>query len=87
MLLGKVQAGAALVQTVLPGLPPGSGVDLLLRIHALVVGLRQMADPPPALRDVLARDELAPLRVHFATALGDTITVLVEGMIHAQPRA
>jgi len=87
MLLGKVQAGAALVETVLPGLAPGSGLDLLLRIHALLVGLRQMADPPPALRDVLARDELAPLRIHFATALGDTIAVLVEGMLHAQPRA
>lgn len=85
MLLGKVEAGAVLVHTVLPGLPEGSGRDLLLRIHALVVGLRQMADPPPALRDVLACDELAPLRIDFATALGDTITALVVGMMCAEP--
>lgn len=86
MLVEKVRAGGALVEAVVPGLPAGSGIDLLLRTHALVVGLRQMADPPPALRDVLARDELAPLRVDFAAQLADTLAALVDGMTRAPTR-
>lgn len=80
MLVAKIEAGAVLVESVLPGLQRGAGVDLLLRTHALVVGLRQMADPPPALREVLARDELASLRVDFGGQLADTLTALVTGM-------
>lgn len=81
MLVEKLSAGGPLLERVLPGLPPGGGLDLLLRTHALVVGLRQMADPPPALRAVLARDELAPLRIDFAAQLGDTLTALASGMM------
>lgn len=80
MLADKIAIGATLVEQVMPELRPGSGASLLLRIHALVVGLRQMADPPPPLRALLDRDELAVLRVEFAPQLRGAIAALATGM-------
>lgn len=82
MLRDKLVAGAAVVERALP-LQHGDGVRLLLRTHALVVGLRQMSDPPPAIAEVLARPELHPLQIDFATELLDSLTALVRGMLTA----
>jgi AcrR family transcriptional regulator len=80
MLAAKIAVGATLVEQVMPELRPGCGTDLLLRIHALVVGLRQMADPPPSLRALLERDELAVLRVEFGAQLRGALAALAAGM-------
>ena len=53
---------------------------LLVRIHALVVGLRQMADPSPNVAEVLRRDELAVLRIDFESELAAAIASLIRGM-------
>ena len=82
MLRDKLVAGAAVVERSLP-LHPGDGVRLLLRTHAVVVGLRQMADPPPAIAEVLARPELHPLQIDFEQELLDSLTALVRGMLKA----
>lgn len=81
MLLDRVSRGAAVVERAVPGLPPGSGGRVLLRLHALLVGLRQMADPSPVVAEVLARPELEPLRIDFETELSDTLAALVRGMV------
>lgn len=80
MLAAKIAVGATLVEQVMPELRRGSGGDLLLRIHALVVGLRQMADPPAPLRALLDRDELAVLRVEFVPQLRGAVAALAHGM-------
>jgi AcrR family transcriptional regulator len=82
MLRDKLVAGAAVLERALP-LAPGDGVKLLLRTHALVVGLRQMSDPPPAIAEVLARPELHPLQIDFENELLDSLTALVRGMLKA----
>jgi AcrR family transcriptional regulator len=82
MLRDKLVAGAAVVERSLP-LRPGDGVRLLLRTHAMVVGLRQMADPPPAIAEVLARPELHPLQIDFEQELLESLTALVRGMLKA----
>ena len=82
MLRDKLVAGAAVVERSLP-LHPGDGVRLLLRTHAVVVGLRQMADPPPAIAEVLARPELHPLQIDVEHELLDSLTALVRGMLKA----
>jgi len=55
------------------------GAELLLTLHALIVGLRQMADPPPVIAHVLKSPALAPLRVDFDRALGHALTSLARG--------
>ena len=81
VLRDKLVAGGALVERALP-LPPGAGVQLLLRTHAIVVGLRQMADPPPAIAELLALPELSPLQVDFEKELRASLAALVRGMIN-----
>jgi hypothetical protein len=68
------------LQGVLPQLPPGGGVRLLVRVHALVVGLRQMADPSASVAEVLRRDELAVLRIDFEAELAASVAALIRGM-------
>ncbi len=82
VLKDKLVHGGAVLQRVMPRLPPGGGVRLLVRIHALVVGLRQMADPPPNIAEVLRRDELAVLRIDFESELAAAIASLIRGMAH-----
>jgi len=84
MLLDRVRHGAVVVERAVPGLPPGSGVRVLLRLHALLVGLRQMADPAPVVAEVLARPEMAPLRIEFETELAETLAAMVRGMVRRE---
>jgi len=51
------------------GLPPGRGVQVLLRTYALTRGLWQWLDFPPALLGVLSDPEFAPIRPDFRTEL------------------
>jgi AcrR family transcriptional regulator len=81
VLRDKLVAGGALVERALP-LLPGAGVQLLLRTHAIVVGLRQMADPPPAIAELLALPELSLLQVDFEKDLRASLAALVRGMIN-----
>jgi AcrR family transcriptional regulator len=84
-LRDRAAIGGASIERVL-GLRCGAGGRLLLRIYALVLGLRQMSDPAPAVARVLARPELAVLRVDFRADLADTIADMVHGM-RARARA
>ena len=68
------------VEHVVEGMRKGDGVRLLLRTHALVVGLRQMADPGPEVARVLAREDLAVLHVEFEAELAACLEALVRGM-------
>lgn len=72
--LGEV--GPAL-ERALPWLGVGDGGRLLLRLSASVAGLWPMAHPVGVMRDVLARDELAPLRVDFLQELSVMVRALV----------
>lgn len=78
-LLARLTVGGKLLEHVLPDLPGGAGLRLLLRIQGLVLGLRQMADPAPSVARVLARDELATLRIDFEPELAQAIADLVRG--------
>lgn len=84
MLRDRLDAGGTVLESSLDGLAPGDGRRLLLRVHALVVGLRQMADPSPTVASVLEREELATLRIDFESELAETITDLARGMQHRE---
>lgn len=81
LLARVVAAGAALERAV--GLAPGGGARLLVQTHALVVGFGQMAVTGPALAEVLADPELAPLRVDLAGSLREALEPLVRGSARA----
>jgi hypothetical protein len=62
------------------GLAASDGVWLLLQIYALVVGLGQMADPSPVVREVLNDAHMAPLRVDFAPSFQRVLYTLICGL-------
>jgi AcrR family transcriptional regulator len=80
-LLEAVVRAGALVEKRLPFLGPNEGVHFFLQVHALVVGLRQMADLAPVAREVhAAAPHLNPLRVDFTRELTASLTTLLRGL-------
>lgn len=61
-------------------LAEGQGAQLLLRVHALVLGFWQMADTAPVVKKLLDAPGLHLFRVAFAESLEATVTDLVAGM-------
>jgi AcrR family transcriptional regulator len=83
MLLMRLTQSGTLLEACLPYLTPGQGASYLLHIYALIIGLFQLADPAPIVRQVLAQPGMAALRVEFAPALRSTLAALLAG---AMPR-
>jgi hypothetical protein len=65
-LRDRLSVGAEIVRRAVPGIDQDGGIRLLLRLHAITVGLELVAHPPPNIETVLAADDLAMLRVDFA---------------------
>ncbi|MDP2314325.1 MAG: TetR family transcriptional regulator [Pseudomonadota bacterium] len=63
----------------LPGLGEGDVARLLLRTHALIVGLGPMSTPPPAVAAALADPARAWLRVDFRTELVEAVAGWLRG--------
>lgn len=74
----SAQAGAALERRFLD-FEPGDGLRFLLHLHAAVVGLYSMAQPSSAIAELLARPDLAVLRIDFPSALRAHATALLRG--------
>jgi AcrR family transcriptional regulator len=63
------------------GLPgPEAGLQAALQVHALVIGLWQMSDPPPRVARLLERGRLRQLRVDFQPALRQGVAALLRGL-------
>lgn len=78
-LLARVAATGAGLERRLPFLGAGEGARLLLHLHALVVGLWQMAEPSPTVARILAAPEMAAGRVSFDRDLRDVLDALLAG--------
>lgn len=78
LLARCVRTGGELERTV--RLPAGEGTRALLRIHALVVGLWQMADASPAVARALADPGLRALRIDFRSELETAASALLDGL-------
>ncbi|MFB1482344.1 TetR family transcriptional regulator [Corallococcus sp. RDP092CA] len=79
-VLVAMDTTSALLQARLPFLTPEAAGQLIRHVHALVTGLRQMADIAPVAREVLTLPHMAPLRVDFTAELTAAITTLLRGL-------
>ena len=84
-LLGHLQDASTGVEAALPDLPAGAAPLLLMRMYALVVGYRQMADPAPNVAEALTAADLAPLRVDFEKDIAAALVDLIHGMCVTPP--
>lgn len=78
-LLSRFRRTAVLLERRLPFLAAGEGGQLLLRLDALVIGLWHLADPAPAVREVLREPGMEPFVVDFPAELSAMVRVLLAG--------
>lgn len=64
----------------LPWLRAGEGARFLVHLHALVIGVWQLAEPSPVIRRVMETPELHPARVSFEEDLRFLAATLLRGM-------
>lgn len=62
-----------------------AGLQAALYLHALIIGLWQMSDPPPHVARLLEADGLSALRVEFRPALQQAATALLRGLASGRP--
>ncbi|MFP2905899.1 TetR family transcriptional regulator [Pyxidicoccus sp. 3LFB2] len=79
-LLEALLSTGARVEQRLPFLKDGDGPRFLVHLHALVTGLRQMADVAPVTRELLTLPHMAPLKVDFTAELTTALTTLLRGL-------
>ncbi|HEX6290394.1 MAG TPA: TetR family transcriptional regulator [Herpetosiphonaceae bacterium] len=80
MLLLHVSQTGALLEAHLHFLQPGQGAQVLLRIHALTIGLQHLADPAPIVRRVLDEREMQIFAIDFAHEFSATVYALLYGL-------
>lgn len=79
-LLLNMQRGGEHLERKALFLKPGQGLLLLLHLDALVIGLQHLADPSPAVQQVLALPHMAVFRITFAEHLRIAVPNLLAGM-------
>ncbi len=83
-LLEHVTRSGALLERACPFLAPEAGgpggAALLLRVHALAVGVAQLADPPPVVAAVLGEPGMEVFRVDPGRMLEETLVALLRGL-------
>ena len=83
-LLGHVTRTGALLERTCAFLAAGAGgpggAELLLRVHALAVGIAQLADPPPVVAAVLGEPGMEIFRVDPGPMLEETLVALLRGL-------
>ena len=82
LLRVQVARVGAAIEAALPRLHPGQGTDVLLRLHALVIGTWLLTDPSPVVRVALADPaaDLAVFELRFAPFLTSALAALLSGM-------
>lgn len=87
MLFEHVSHTGALLEQRLSFLTPGQGVQMLLRIHALAIGLQHLADPAPIVQRVLDEHELHIFAIDFASEFSATLQTLLCGVQYLATRS
>jgi len=79
LFLERTTVTGRALETAMPFLGPGGGLQFLVLLHALVIGLTHMSNPSPVCAGVLADPEFAPIRVMFEKPLALGVSVLLAG--------
>ncbi len=75
------RAGTAMADRI-PGLHADQAVTVVLQLHALVIGLAQLANPPPVIAQVLAENAaLRSMQIEFEPFLMATLRTLLHGTL------
>jgi AcrR family transcriptional regulator len=76
----RLERTGALLEARLPSLRSGGGARLLVQMHALVVGLRQMSDPAPVMKRLADQPGMALFQIDFERELTAALGALLRGL-------
>jgi AcrR family transcriptional regulator len=79
-MMRRAEATGARLERRLSWLRPGEGARFLVHLHALVIGVWQLAEPSPVVRRVMETPELQPARVDFEDDLRFLVAAVLRGM-------
>ena len=81
MLRRRVMMTGPLLEECLPFLADGQGAQVLLRLHATVIGFQHLASPAPVVQEVLAQEAgLEIFEVDFTQELLATLRAMLLGL-------
>lgn len=80
-LLAHVERTGALIERCLPSLAPGQGGPILVRMYALLIGMRQVCDPSDVIRDIRSRPDMGLFRINFGEEIRASFAILLSGAI------
>ena len=65
-------------------LSPGQGLELMFQIHVLVLGVWQVSDPAPVVKEILEAPGLHIFDIPFRPFFERTLTTLTRGLEHSR---
>jgi AcrR family transcriptional regulator len=80
ILLARIAHTGALTEAVLPFLKPGEGVFLMLHTYALIIGVQQLAEPAPIVRQVIEEKNLQEFEINFMDYFLETLKIFLTGL-------
>jgi AcrR family transcriptional regulator len=81
-LRDAVMATGELLETCLPGLPPGLGAQLVFEAHVLIVGWQHAAHPATVIHTLHQTPELAMFQADFGERFTQSFAALIRGYPH-----
>lgn len=79
-VIERAAATGSRLERRLPWLRAGEGARFLVHLHALVIGVWQLAEPSPVIRRVMQTPELQPARIDFEEDLRFLVAAVLRGM-------
>ncbi|PKN94530.1 MAG: TetR/AcrR family transcriptional regulator [Chloroflexi bacterium HGW-Chloroflexi-6] len=79
-LLGRMLRTGGLLEQALPFLSAGEGARLLMQFQALVIGLQHLANPAPAVQQVISAPALQVFQVDFDREFRSMAFALLKGL-------
>jgi hypothetical protein len=77
----QVIEAAGIISRIFPGISTDVASRIILRSFAMSVGLWQIAEPAPILKQVLAKEELRLLRIDFMPELKESLRIIWNGAL------
>ncbi|MBN1995339.1 MAG: TetR family transcriptional regulator [Anaerolineae bacterium] len=80
LLLARILQAGALLETCLPFLEPGQGTLVMLHIYVLLIGVQQLAEPAPIVKQVIAQKGLEVFQVDFSAYFLQSLKIFLNGL-------
>jgi AcrR family transcriptional regulator len=82
MLLARILRTGTLLETCLSFLEPGQGTFVMLYVYVLLIGVQQLAEPAPIVRQVIAQKGLEVFQVDFIDYFLQSLKIFLTGLEH-----